>query len=374
MTASTIDTLQLRTVTAPIPDPGHPRIITLIPARNESDRIAAAVHGLQRQSRVPDEIIAVTNNCTDDYATAIAARDADAAVLDLHGIQGKKAGALNHALDEILPGLDDQDLILIQDADTVLHPRFVEHAAAAMRRKVGAVGGVFYGEPGAGLLGQLQRMEYHRYAWEISRRRDRATVLTGTATLFRVRVLREIKAARVAGRLPGGTSYYTIASLTEDDEITKAVKTLGYRTISPAACRVTTEVMPSLGKLWQQRMRWQRGALENLRTYGLTKVTARYFGQQIMMGLGALAFALYLLLLAWQLALFGTLAYSPFWTAIGALFVIEKVVSVWAMGRRARFLAALLVVELAYDLFQHAVYARALIDLALRREERWVST
>lgn len=372
MSHITTATLRLRTVHRPAA--GRPRIIALIPARNEHERIAAAIAGLKGQTCAPDEIIAVTNNCTDEHATREAARDAGAWVLDLHGVEGKKAGALNEALDEVLPGCDDQDLILVQDADTVLVPHFVEHAAAAMGRRVGAVGGIFYGEDGGGLLGQLQRMEYQRYAWEIGRRGGRASVLTGTASLFRVRVLRQIKAARLAGRLPGGTSYYTIASLTEDDEITKAVKTLGYRTMSPAGCRVTTEVMTSPGKLWNQRMRWQRGALENLRSYGLTKVTARYFGQQIMMGLGAIAFALYLWLTGWQLLLFGQLAFSPFWTAIGAVFVVEKVVSIWAMGWKARLLAAVLVVELAYDLFQHAVYGRALIDLVLRREERWATT
>ncbi|MEW2451220.1 glycosyltransferase family 2 protein [Streptomyces parvulus] len=354
--------------------PAAARIVALIPAWNEAERIAAAIHGLQAQSRVPDEIITVTNNCTDGGATRETARDAGAWVLDLHNIKGKKAGALNHALDEILPGLDDHDLVLIQDADTVLDPGFVEHAAAGMRRKVGAVGGVFYGEPGGGLLGQLQRMEYQRYAWEIGRRGDHAVVLTGTASLFRVRVLRQIKTARETGRLPGGSSYYTIDSLTEDDEITKAVKTLGYRTMSPAACRVTTEVMTSLPALWDQRLRWQRGALENLRSYGLTKVTARYWSQQIMMGLGALAFALYLTFVALQLAYLGALGISPFWTAIGAVFIVEKVVSVWRAGWRSRLLAAVLVIELLYDLFQHAVYFRALTDLVLRREEQWVAT
>ncbi|MCM8548917.1 glycosyltransferase family 2 protein [Streptomyces sp. STCH 565 A] len=351
-----------------------PRVIALIPARNERERIAAAIAGLQAQTRVPDEIIAVTNNCTDQHATREAARDAGAWVLDLHGVRGKKAGALNMALDEVLPTLDDQDLILIQDADTVLTPGFLAHAAAGMRRRVGAVGGVFYGEPGGGLLGQLQRMEYQRYAWEIGRRGDRATVLTGTASLFRVRVLRQIKAARIDGRLPGGSSYYTIDSLTEDDEITKAVRTLGYRTMSPAPCRVTTEVMTTVPALWNQRLRWQRGALENLRSYGLTRVTARYWGQQIMMGLGALAFALYLVFVALQLIYLGALGISPFWTAIGAIFVVEKVASVWRAGWRSRLLASVLVVELVYDLFQHAVYFRALLDLALRREEQWVAT
>lgn len=354
--------------------PRVPRIIALIPARNEAQRIAAAVAGLQAQTRVPDEIVTVTNNCTDEHATRETARDAGSWVLDLHGVRGKKAGALNEALDQVLPDLDDQDLVLVQDADTVLNPQFVEHAAGAMRRKVGAVGGVFYGEPGGGLLGQLQRMEYQRYAWEIARSGHRAVVLTGTASLFRVRVLREIKAARIAGRLGGGTSYYSLASLTEDDEMTKAVKTLGYRTMSPAACTVTTEVMTTLPALWNQRLRWQRGALENLRDYGLTKVTAPYFGKQIMMGAGALAFALYLAFVALQLAYLGALGISPFWTAIGAVFVVEKVVSVWRAGWPARLLASVLVIELAYDLFQHAVYARALIDLALRREERWIAT
>lgn len=354
----------------------RPLIVALIPARNEGDRIAAAIAGLHAQTRTPDRIIVVANNCTDGGATRERARDAGAWVLDLHGIQGKKAGALNRALDEVLPTLADHDLVLVQDADTVLTPGFVEHAAAAMRRRVGAVGGVFYGEPGGGFLGQLQRMEYQRYAWEIARNGDRAVVLTGTASLFRVRVLRQIRAAREDGLIPdGGTrSYYSLTGLTEDDEITKAVKSLGYRTVSPRQCTVTTEVMTGLRALWEQRLRWQRGALENLRAYGVTKTTAPYFGKQIMMGAGAIAFGLYLVFVTLQLAVLGGLGFSPFWTCIGAVFVLEKVLSVWRAGWRARLIAALLIPELAYDLFQHAVFFRALADLVRRREERWVAT
>jgi poly-beta-1,6-N-acetyl-D-glucosamine synthase len=350
------------------------RLIALIPARNEAERIAAAIDGLQRQTRRPDMIIAVTNNCTDGNATLNAARYAGAWVLNITNCKGKKAGALNRALDHVLPDLQHDDLLLVQDADTVLSPHFLESAASAMKRRVGAVGGIFYGEPGGGLLGQLQRMEFQRYAWEIERRGGRAVVLTGTASLFRVGVLRQIKAARLAGRLGGGDSYYSLASLTEDDEITKAVKTLGYRTVSPRQCTVTTEVMTTIPALWNQRLRWQRGALENLRDYGWTKVTAPYFGQQIMMGLGALAFGLYILFLVLQLTLVGTVGFSPFWTAIGMIFVVEKVVSVHRGGWRAVLLAAVMLPELLYDLFQHAVFFRALYDLARRKAERWVPT
>ncbi|EDY56194.1 conserved hypothetical protein [Streptomyces sviceus ATCC 29083] len=43
-------------------------------------------------------------------------------------------------------------------------------------------------------------------------------------------------------------------------------------------------------KLWHQRLRRQRGAPENLRDYGWTRVTARYFVRQFLMGFGALSF------------------------------------------------------------------------------------
>jgi poly-beta-1,6-N-acetyl-D-glucosamine synthase len=58
--------------------------------------------------------------------------------------------------------------------------------------------------------------------------------------------------------------------------------------------------MTTLPKLWHQRLRWQRGALENLRDW--TRVRARYFLQQFMMGFGALSFAVYLAFMALALS------------------------------------------------------------------------
>jgi hypothetical protein len=56
-----------------------------------------------------------------------------------------------------------------------------------------------------------------------------------------------------------GQVYDTLA-LTEDNEITLALKTLGWAMVSPQECRITTELMPAVGDLWEQRLRWQRGA------------------------------------------------------------------------------------------------------------------
>ncbi|MFD4557484.1 glycosyltransferase [Streptomyces sp. NPDC058469] len=43
----------------------EPRLVVLIPAHNEADRIGAAIEGLWRQTRKPDLIVVVTDNCTD---------------------------------------------------------------------------------------------------------------------------------------------------------------------------------------------------------------------------------------------------------------------------------------------------------------------
>jgi cellulose synthase/poly-beta-1,6-N-acetylglucosamine synthase-like glycosyltransferase len=351
---------------------GRARLIALIPAHDEQDRIAEAIRGLHAQTRRPDLVVVVADNCTD--ATADIARALGAEVFETVGNRHKKAGALNQAIAWALPHLSDRDLVLVQDADTVLNPWFVETAESTFNRRVGAVGGVVFGEEGGGLLGLLQRMEFHRYAWEVDRRGGKAWVLTGTGTVFRARVLREVRAARREGRIGGGTGYYSLASLTEDDEITKAIKTLGYRTMSPAGCGVTTEVMTTLPKLWHQRMRWQRGALENLRDYGWTRVTARYFLQQFMMGFGALSFLVYLSFMAVTLTVYGWPGLSPFWTCVGAVFLVEKVVSVRRAGPRAVVLAALMLPEMLYDLFQHAVYFSSLWGLLRRSEEKWVAT
>lgn len=179
--------------------------------------------------------------------------------------------------------------------------------------------------------------------------------------------------AAARGRtLPGtrGQVYDTLA-LTEDNELTLALKTLGWRLTSPRECAVVTEIMPTWRDLWKQRMRWQRGALENLRHYGLSRVTLRYWGQQLGIGLGVLAFQAYLLLTVLVLTAGSGPRFSWFWTAVGLVFLLERVVTVARGGWRAQLLALPLVPELLYDLFIQAVFVRSLLDVLRRREATW---
>ena len=72
------------------------------------------------------------------------------------------------------------------DANTVLDDDFPSSAVTrfASDRALMAIGALFHGEPGHGILGQSQRNEYIRYAREMRRRRGRVFVLTGTASLI----------------------------------------------------------------------------------------------------------------------------------------------------------------------------------------------
>jgi cellulose synthase/poly-beta-1,6-N-acetylglucosamine synthase-like glycosyltransferase len=338
------------------------RIAVLIPAHNEQDRVGAALASLDRQTRRADQVIVVADNCTD--ATVTVARQLGADVVETIGNTDKKAGALNQTLATLLPSLSAHDLVLVMDADSTIVPRFLEVATETLQddQRIGAVGGIFLGEPGAGLLGELQRNEYARYQRQIARRGDDALVLTGTATLHRVDVLTRLLEQR--------GQVYDTSALTEDNEITLAIKSMGLRCVSPRECIVVTEVMPSWRDLWKQRLRWQRGALENLRTYGLTRVTRPYVMQQAGMAFGVLAMWLYLAYTAYIVTT-GQFGIHPIWTPLGLIFVAERVVTVWHRGRRARLLAAPLLMEWVYDLFLQGVLMRSALDVALRRPATW---
>jgi hypothetical protein len=239
---------------------GPVTVTVLIPAHNEEASIGATLDSLRAQDPAPNRIIVVADNCTD--TTEAIARSHGAEVFATVDNTHKKAGALNQVLSGLLDGMGDNDIVMCMDADTVLDDGFL--AAGIQRftsdRALMAIGGLFYGEDGHGILGQLQRNEYIRYSREIRRRRGRVFVLTGTASMFRARALRAVAQSR-GGLLPGVQGdVYDTAALTEDNELTLALKHLGGLMASPHGCRVVTELMPSWRNLWTQRLRWRTSA------------------------------------------------------------------------------------------------------------------
>lgn len=350
---------------------GPVTVTALIPAHDEEFSLPATIASLLSQSHPPERIVVIADNCTD--GTVDVARRAGVEVVETVGNTRKKAGALNQVLAQLLPGQGDNDAVLVMDADTVLDPGFLEVAVARMTsdRALMAVGGLFYGQDGSGVLGQMQRNEYLRYAREMRRRDGRVLVLTGTASLFRPAALRAVADGR-GSRLPGTHGdVYDTAALTEDNELTLALKSLGALMTSPPQCTVVTEVMPTWRTLWAQRLRWQRGALENLGAYGVTPRTFRYWAQQLGIGYGVIALGAYFLLLALAALSSDQWIWFPFWLGLGGLFALERVVTVWKGGWRARLLAVLLLPELVFDAFLDVVYVKGVLDICLGRTASW---
>lgn len=349
-------------------------VVAVVPAHNEQDGLGQTLRGLAGQTRPPDLTIVVSDNSTDD-TVRVAGSHAGVVVVETVGNTTKKAGALNQVLASILPHLGDDDLLLAQDADSVLSNDFIDNALAHLtaRPDIGAIGGVFAGSDGGGFVGHLQRNEYARYARDVHRLDGKCLVVTGTAALFRAQTLRDVSTSRLAGALPAGDGQggiYDTTVLTEDNELSFALLHLGHKIASPSDCTLITEVMESWRDLWTQRLRWKRGAVENCFQYGLTRVTWRYWGRQALTALGVLVTFVYVATLVWAATIGGGLNLHPFWVAVTGVFVLERVLTVRYRGWQQMVLSASMY-ELTIDVFLQLVHTKAYADVALNRERKW---
>ena len=350
---------------------GPVTVTVLIPAHNEEASLGHTINALKQQSFLPARILVVADNCTDGTVDVARAHGVD--VFESVDNKHKKGGALNQALAQILPGMGDNDCVMVMDADSQIGTDFLATARDRFTadRALMSVGGLFHGEEGHGVLGQFQRNEYARYQREIARRDGRVFVLTGTASVFRATALREVAAAR-GTTIPGKQGeVYDTAALTEDNELTIALKSLGALITSPNECTVVTELMPNWKMLWAQRLRWQRGALENLGAYGVTPQTVRYWSQQIGIGYGVIALFSYFFLMVLMLVSMDTWVWFPFWMLLGLVFAVERVVTAWSGGWKARILAALVLPELVYDAFLDLAFLKGVWDIAFAKSADW---
>ncbi|MER8012197.1 glycosyltransferase family 2 protein [Streptomyces sp. NPDC094149] len=351
-----------------------PRVVVLVPAYREVDSLPQVLQALQQQTYRAERIIVTLDPHKEPGRTTELERIALTAGAEVwHSVDNrhKKAGNLNGALDRLLPLLADEDAVLIQDADTYLDPHFIEVTCRKMAQGYGAVGGNFRGRAGGWLCGAFQRNEFARYARDTARKRGKVLCLTGTACLFRVGALKDVLRARRTGRVPSAGGVYDTKALTEDNELTLALKHLRYRIVAPSRATMTTEVMETWRSLARQRLRWKRGALENLIDYGLTRHTAEGWARQIVAFLGASVSTVYVGSLIWFLALGAGIRIAPFWIAFSGFYAIERAITVKSRGWRASIASVLVIPEWFYDLFLQGVHIRALVDTALRRDRSW---
>jgi biofilm PGA synthesis N-glycosyltransferase PgaC len=345
------------------------KISVVIPAHNEAATIAQTLDSVYGQSFAPQEVIVACDNCTDDTEKIATAKGARTFIT--YRNRSKKAGALNQVLSLLLPVMEPDEFVLVMDADSALNSTWLAAASSVLQRlpDVGAVCGVYYGEPGSGLLGQLQRNEYFRYGRSVSRQRQ-APVLSGTGTMFRMSALRDILRER-GKSLPGSPGdVYTTQGITEDNEITLALKTLGYRCIAVNGCETITEVMPTITHLYKQRLRWQTGTLMDLHVYGFNRVTAQAWLKQIGMYANICC-----TIICWAIicySMFPRPTINVAWTA--AILSVNLLARTWTV-RRSGFggiIVSLLVLpEYGYDVFRMVVFIKSLIAALGKRDVGW---
>jgi cellulose synthase/poly-beta-1,6-N-acetylglucosamine synthase-like glycosyltransferase len=322
-------------------DPGtRARIVVLIPAHNEQDYIAATIEGVQAQTRPADRIVVVPNNCdADDNTARIAAGHFGVDVMELHGITGRKAGALNAALNAVLPTLHDDDLVVCMDADTVIHRELLANAERRFQgdSSLGAVSSNHLINRFGTLIEVLQAMEYERDRRFIGRRKGRYGCMTGMAAMYRVAALRDVK------RLYG--EVYDPDNWTEDWKLTIALKHLRWGMVRPQDCLATTVPVSTVRKLFFQRERWARGYIQTLCQFGLTRWTFIPWAKQVGL-IWSVAARVALLYLLWRVR-----GHFLAWWCLPVFIILlaDSVNTAHKAGWRATLLALAFPVEMFYS-------------------------
>ena len=343
------------------------KVIVLIPVHNELESIGDTIEAVLGQTRKPDHVYVLTDNCIDD---AIAERAAQypVSITCTVGNAFKKAGNLNSALSLILPQLDDSDVIMGFDADSSPDSHFIENALHWIERGYGSVGATFHGRKGGGMLGLLQRSEFARFARH-QHRKATADVLSGTGWAANAGVMRAIAAARTDGRV------YDVTSMVEDFELTLALRCAGIAMVCPADCRVTTDVMTRLGDWVSQRLRWQHGTLDELRRYGWATETRGMIIRQFLIYASMFATPATIGYLTWSFLLFGWQGINPLNARLYAIGIGIVILEQAWQARKAGFMAVLatlaVIPDFIYSLSRQVVYVRAFFRLIRKKQTSW---
>ena len=197
-------------------------------------------------------------------------------------------------------------------------------------------------------------------------------MLTGTASHVPVPGAAHRRGA-ARGLIPGTRGdVYDTAALTEDNELTIALKSLGGLMVSPDAVhcgdRADAHLVHALGTAAALAA---RGTGEHRRLRASRRRRLRYWAQQLGIGYGVIALGSYLLLIFLMVFSLDTWIWFPFWLGLGVLFMVERVATVWRGGWRARLLAVTLFPELFFDMFLNVVYLKGVADISLGRTASW---
>ena len=244
-------------------------VTIILPAHNEEKIIKQAIESLLNQSYWDTEIIVCLDNCTDQTESILNNNFGDNyAVKIFKSVKNekKKAGALNQLFNCYFKNM--RKYILVMDADTILHHKAIEEGVRYLKKN--EQHGVVCSKAGVikehGFIWNIQNIEYGRFDTDRTETLDFCIVAHGMFSMYRKKVLSKI--------LQRGY-LYDEDCITEDYELTLAVKQTGYKIGNSLRIKAYTDVPLTVKDYWVQRVRWMTGGLNALSKYSFNKHTAR---------------------------------------------------------------------------------------------------
>jgi len=329
-----------------------PAIAVVIPAHNEEDQIVDTIRSIQTQSLKPITILVVADNCTDNTIPLAASTGVYVGIT--HNNNAKKAGALNQGLGCL--ELDRYDAIATVDADTVAHPEFLANAWKVMKTDplMGGVSAVFRPKPkikGRGLMGAwlvtCQTMEFARSA--SLRGTSEIHTMSGTGSVYRTFAVQEIIEQR------GYLFAERPSNLVEDYETTLALKASGWRVTANRGVITFTDVMLTLPELWAQRIRWQRGTIDEWRRQGWRPWTRKSISLSIATMTVQVVSWLLVAAAILTVARHGGLPNKAYWIPLVATSMLTPVFNAWhsrEAGVKASIMSLLAIPDLVYNMLR----------------------
>jgi len=244
-------------------------VTIVLPAHNEEKIIKDSIQSLLNQSYWDIEIIAVLDNCNDNTEKIINDNfesNMNVKVFKTVNNKNKKSGALNQLFNYYFDNMGEH--ILIMDADTVLDKFAVAEGVKFLNNNndygvVCSKAGII--EPGKKtFMWHIQNIEYGQFDTDRIETQGFCMVAHGMFSMYKKEVLEKVKIRKC---------IYDEKCITEDYELTLAVKSLGYKVGNNLKIKAYTDVPMNLKEYWTQRIRWMTGGLNALSKYTFNKHT-----------------------------------------------------------------------------------------------------
>lgn len=227
-----------------------PKLSVIIPAWNEERSIATTIKAIKRTIYPNLVEILVVNDGSTDKTVEIAKQFSKVKIINKN--HSGKADCVNHGL-KIAKG----ELIAIVDADSSpAKDAFSKIVPYFEDKKVGAVTSSVLAKRPKGILQGMQHIEYTIASWgrKLLEYVNAVYVTPGPLSIYRKSILLKI----------GG---FDSDNLTEDLEITWHLLSEGYKVKMCMSAKTHTIVHKKLKSWWNQRLRWNTGALQTMNKY-----------------------------------------------------------------------------------------------------------